>query len=175
MEQPRPGGTTFMIVVKTSRPGKYAWPQLLQNNYHVLFLTPHLTPADLSPVLTLWKGNCETFWWKTSCFMSNDRLKLQETPFSKGSLTIFYMRMVLTQQVRHLWVASDITISLHIIMCQSDAQFWPLLSPATLSIPNLFYLGCWVARSLVQQLTRHDWKWGSEPISAVLQCRANSW
>ena len=60
--------------------------------------------------------------------MSNDRLKLRETPFSKGSPTIFYMKMVLTQQVRHLWVASDTTISLHIIMCQSDAQFGPLLS-----------------------------------------------
>ena len=31
MEQPRPGGTTFVIVVKTSRPGKYALMQGLQN------------------------------------------------------------------------------------------------------------------------------------------------
>ena len=53
MEQPRPGGTTFVIVVKTSRPGKYAWPQLLQKFWDVVFLTPHLSPADLSPVLTM--------------------------------------------------------------------------------------------------------------------------
>ena len=26
----------------------------------------------------------------------------------------------------------------------------------------------------VTQLTRHDWEWGSEPIFAVLQCKANS-
>ena len=54
--------------------------------------------------------------------MSNDRLKLQETPFSKAILTIFYMKMVSTRQTRHLWVASNITMSLHIIMCQSDAK-----------------------------------------------------
>ena len=55
--------------------------------------------------------------------MSNDYLKLQETLFSKAILTIFYTKMVSTRQVRHLWVASDTTISLRIIMCQSDAQF----------------------------------------------------
>ena len=53
MEQPRPGGTTFVIVVKTSRPGKYAQTQFLQNFWDVVFLTPHLSPADLSPVLTM--------------------------------------------------------------------------------------------------------------------------
>ena len=42
-----------MIVVKTSRPGKYAQSQLLQNFWDVVFLTPHLSPADLSPVLTM--------------------------------------------------------------------------------------------------------------------------
>ena len=55
MEQPRPGGTTFVIVVKTSRPGKYAQTQFLQNFWDVVFLTPHLSPADLSPVLTMKK------------------------------------------------------------------------------------------------------------------------
>ena len=63
MEQPRPGGTTFVIVVKTSRPGKYASSQRLQNLQDVVFLTPHLSPADLSPVLTmkrkLWKISME--------------------------------------------------------------------------------------------------------------------
>ena len=53
MEQPRPGGTTFVIVVKTSRPGKYAQPQLLQNFQDVVFVAPPLSPADLSPVLTM--------------------------------------------------------------------------------------------------------------------------
>ena len=53
MEQPRPGGTTFVIVVKTSRPGKYASSQPLQNRLDVVFLAPHLSPADLSPVLTM--------------------------------------------------------------------------------------------------------------------------
>ena len=60
--------------------------------------------------------------------MSNDCLKLQETPLSKAILTIFYMKMVSTWQIRHLWVASDTTISLHIIMSQSDSQFGPSLS-----------------------------------------------
>ena len=55
MEQPRPGGTTFVIVVKTSRPGKYASLQRLQNGSDVVFLTPHLSPAGLSPVLTIQK------------------------------------------------------------------------------------------------------------------------
>ena len=42
-----------MIVVKTSRPGKYASPKLLQKFSDVVFLAPHLSPADLSPVLTM--------------------------------------------------------------------------------------------------------------------------
>ena len=42
-----------MIVVKTSRPGKYASSQPLQNWLDVVFLAPHLSPADLSPVLTM--------------------------------------------------------------------------------------------------------------------------
>ena len=92
------------------------------------FLTPHLSPADLSPVLTTKKGNCETFPWRTSHFMSNDCLKLQETSFSRAILTIFCQKMVSTQQIRHLWVASDITISL-VIMGLSDSQVRPLLSP----------------------------------------------
>ena len=77
--------------------------------------------------------------------MSNNRLKSQETPFSKAILTIFYKKMVSTRQTRHLWVASDITISLFIIMCQSDSQFWPLLLPTATSLklssvehPNFF-------------------------------------
>ena len=53
MEQPRPGGTTFVIVVKTSRPGKYALSKRLQNTLDVVSLAPHLSPADLSPVLTV--------------------------------------------------------------------------------------------------------------------------
>ena len=44
--------------------------------------------------------------------MSNDCLKLQETLFSRAILTIFYKKLVSTQQIRHLWVASDTTISL---------------------------------------------------------------
>ena len=45
--------------------------------------------------------------------MSNDRLKLQEAPFSKAILTIFYKKMLSTQQIRHLWVASDVTIAFY--------------------------------------------------------------
>ena len=66
--------------------------------------------------------------------MSNDYLKLQETLFSKAILTIFYTKMVSTRQVRHLWVASDTTISLHIIMSQSDSQFGPSLSKLRVGI-----------------------------------------
>ena len=40
-------------MVKTSRPGKYALSQPLQNDWDVVFLTPHLSPADLSPVLSI--------------------------------------------------------------------------------------------------------------------------
>ena len=47
--------------------------------------------------------------------MSNERLKLQETLFFRAILTSFYKKMVSTQQIRHLWVASDTTISLVII------------------------------------------------------------
>ena len=42
-----------MIVVKTSRPGKYASYWCLEKIPNVVFLTPHLSPADLSPVLTM--------------------------------------------------------------------------------------------------------------------------
>ena len=55
--------------------------------------------------------------------MSNERLKLQETLFFRAILTSFYKKMVSTQQVRHLWVASDTTISLFVIMGYSDSQF----------------------------------------------------
>ena len=44
--------------------------------------------------------------------MTNNGLKLQEAPFSKAILTIFYKKMLSARQIRHLWVASDITISL---------------------------------------------------------------
>ena len=47
--------------------------------------------------------------------MSKERLKLQETLFFRAILTSFYKKMVSTQQIRHLWVASDTTISLVII------------------------------------------------------------
>ena len=97
----------------------------------IQFFWHHIWVQQIWVLFSLWKGNCETFQWKTSHFMSNDCLKLQETLFSKAILTIFYMKMVSTRQVRHLWVASNITISLRIIMCQSDAQVWPLLSHIT--------------------------------------------
>ena len=42
-----------MIVVKTSRPGKYASSWGLEKLTNVVFLTPHLSSADLSPVLTM--------------------------------------------------------------------------------------------------------------------------
>jgi len=41
--------------------------------------------------------------------MTNNCLKPQEAPFSRGNLTIFYKEMATAQQTRHLWVASDIT------------------------------------------------------------------
>ena len=47
--------------------------------------------------------------------MSKERLKLQETLFFRAILTSFYKKMVSTQQIRHLWVASDTSISLVII------------------------------------------------------------
>ena len=94
------------------------------------FFWHHIWVQQIWVLFSLWKGNCETSPRKTSHFMSNDCLKLQETPFSKAILTIFYMKMVSRRQIRHLWVASDTTISLHIVMCQSDSQFWPLLSTA---------------------------------------------
>ena len=40
-----------MIVVETSRPGKYAPTECLENIPHGVFLAPHLSPANLSPVL----------------------------------------------------------------------------------------------------------------------------
>ena len=46
--------------------------------------------SRFSVLFSAWKGNCETFPWKTSHFMSSNRLKLQETPFPMAVLTIFY-------------------------------------------------------------------------------------
>ena len=57
--------------------------------------------------------------------MANNCLKLQQAPLSKPVLTIFYKKMLSARQIRHLWVASDITISL-----SSYSHFWTLLSPA---------------------------------------------
>ena len=166
MEQPRPGGTTFVIMVKTSRPGKYALSQPLQNDWDVVFLAPHLSPAGLSPVLTmkrkLWNismGNQsfhEQRLFETSrntFFQSNSDHFLQENGFDATN----------TPPVGCEW-HYNITL---IIMCQSDSQFWPLLSPTEVQQR-------WASKSATH-LPRHDWKWGSEPIFAVLQCKANSW
>ena len=137
----------------------------LQNDWDVVFLAPHLSPAGLSPVLTmkrkLWNismGNQsfhEQRLFETSrntFFQSNSDHFLQENGFDATN----------TPPVGCEW-HYNITL---IIMCQSDSQFWPHHRS-----PNLFELCC---RS-VTHLARHDWKWGSEPIFAVLQCKANSW
>ena len=75
------------------------------------FFQHHIWVQQIWVLFSVWKGNCETFPRKTSHFMSNDCLKLQETQFSKAILTMFYKKMVWAWQLRHLWVASDITIS----------------------------------------------------------------
>ena len=77
--------------------------------------------------------------------MSNDCLKLQETSVSRAILTIFYKKMVSTQQIRHLWVASDITISL-LSRCANQ----------TLSFAN-------------GHITEVQQRWASQPFRAMLE------
>ena len=152
MEQPRPGGTTFVIVVKTSRPGKYASSQGLQNFSDVVFLTPHLSPADLSPFLTMKRK----LW---NIFMEN-------------------------QSFHEQWLLE----TARNIVLQSDSDH--LLQENGFNATNTPPVGCewhyditliveveqrWASKPFRAKLVRHIWKWGSEPISAVLQCRANSW
>ena len=65
------------------------WIKLTKKKLTIFFyfLTPHLSPADLSLVLTMKRNFWEAFPWRTSRFMSNDCLKLQETLFSRAILT----------------------------------------------------------------------------------------
>ena len=150
MEQPRPGGTTFVIVVKTSRPGKYAWPQLLQKSWDVVFLTPHLSPADLSPVLTmerkLWNISMENQSFHeqwlldtsgNSVFQSHSDHFLHENGFDATDTPPVGPEWHYNITAVHIPTRSLLRSS-STIMCQSDSQFWPLLSPAALSIPSLF-------------------------------------
>ena len=151
MEQPRPGGTTFVIVVKTSRPGKYASSQPLQKPLDVVFLAPHLSPADLSPVLTmkrkLWNISMENQsfheqWLletaRNIVLQSDSDPLLQENGFDATN----------TPSLGCEW-HYNITL---IMTCHSDHFFcqrphhW---SPAALSIPTFSgYAGT--------QLARHD-------------------
>ena len=135
MEQPRPGGTTFVIVVKTSRPGKYASAQPLQNCQDVVFLTPHLSPADLSPVLTmkrkLWNISMENQslheqWLletaRNIVLQSDSDHLLQENGFDATD----------TPPLGCEW-HYNITL---IAMCQSDSLLWPFLSPTATSLKS---------------------------------------
>ena len=135
MEQPRPGGTTFVIVVKTSRPGKYASPQLLQKFWDMVFLTPHLSPADLSPVLTikrkLWNISMENLSFHEQWLLETSR----NTVFQSDSdhfLQENALGLTNTPPVGCEW-HYDITL---IVMCQSDSQFWPLLWPTATSVKS---------------------------------------
>ena len=107
----------------------------LQNDWDVVFLAPHLSPAGLSPVLTmkrkLWNismGNQsfhEQRLFETSrntFFQSNSDHFLQENGFDATN----------TPPVGCEW-HYNITL---IIMCQSDSQFWPLLSPTAASLKS---------------------------------------
>ena len=62
--------------------------------------------------------------------MTNKCLKLQEAPFSKAILTTFYKKMLPARQIRHLWVASDITISLLSQCANQTLSFDPIITEA---------------------------------------------
>jgi hypothetical protein len=131
----------------TSRPGKYASSQGLQKFSDVVFLTPHLSPADLSPVLTMKRKLWNIFMENQSfheqwlletarniVLQSDSDHLLQENGFNATN----------TPPVGCEW-HYDITL---IVMCQSDSQFWPLLWPTATSLksssvehPSLFEQG----------------------------------
>jgi hypothetical protein len=107
----------------------------------VVFLTPHLSPADLSPFLTMKRKLWNIFMESQSfheqwlletarniVLQSDSDHLLQENGFGAAN----------TPPVGCEWHC-NITL---IIMCQSDSQFWPLPSPTASSVehPNLFEL-----------------------------------
>ncbi len=78
-----------MIVVETSRPGKYAPPQCLENDYHGVFLAPHLSPADLSPVFNK-KRKLQNVSMVSESFHDHQLLETsRNTLFSEGLRPFF--------------------------------------------------------------------------------------
>ena len=105
------------------------------SNQMNVFLTPHLSPTDSSPVLTmkrkLWNISMENQsfheqWLletsRNTVFQSDSDHFLQENGFDATN----------TPPVGCEW-HYNITL---IIMCQSDSQFWPLLSPTATSLKS---------------------------------------
>ena len=96
----------------TSRPGKYALAQCLENYQDLVFLTPLLSPANLSAVFSMKKEIAKRFHGKRVISWPINAWNVKKGRFPNGILTIFYQKMLPARQIRHLWVASDIAISL---------------------------------------------------------------
>ena len=144
MEGPRPGGTTFVIVVNTSRPGKYASSQPLQKRLDVVFLAPHLSPADLSPVLTMKRK----LW----------NISMENQSFHEQWLLETARNVVLQSYSDHLLQENGfdatntpplgwVTISLLSWCANQTLSLWPFLSPtatllksSSVEHPHLFGL-----------------------------------
>ena len=170
--------------LKTSRPGKYAIIQCLENFYRGDSLAPHLSPAVLSPASTMKRKlrnvsmENESFhdqqWLETStgtsfqtgsdhfftgkCFRRNkyapcgSRVTLQYHSHHQRSIRLSVLNFTFANghitEVQQLWASKILPMYLLFRALKS----WPETRPKDV-----------------------DWEWGSEPIFAVLQCKANSW
>ena len=138
--------------------------QGLQNSSDVVFLTPHLSPADLSPVLTMKRK----LW----------NISMENQSFHEQWLLETARNIVLQSDSDHLLQENGFNAtSTPPVGCEWHYNITLYHNvPIRLSVLTLTVVQRrWASKPFRARLAWHDWQWGSEPISAVLQCRANSW
>ena len=112
----------------TFRPGKYASFLGLQNYSDAVFLTPHLSTADFSPVLSmkrkLWNILMENQSFHEQWLLETARNIVLQSD-SDHLLQEIGFNATNTPPVGCEW---HYAITL-ILMCQSDSQLWPLHIP----------------------------------------------
>ena len=128
----------------------------------------HIWVQQIWVLFSLWKGNCGTFPWENQSCHEQWSLETSKKHRFPKQFWPFFTRK---------WFRRDkyATCGLRVTLQHHSYHNVPIrLSVLTLTFANGRITEVqqrWVAT----HLPRHDWKWGSEPIFAVLQCKANSW
>ena len=109
----------------TSRPGKYALAQCLENYQDVVFLTPLLSPADLSAVFTM-KRKLRNVSMENESFHDQWMLETSRSVVFQKRVGPFFTRKCFRRD-KYATCGLRVTLQCHsnIIICQSDSQFRP--------------------------------------------------